>query len=235
VIQNFKKISDHTKEKKVGEIIKFNDPIDFIRIEVIDKDTQNRIDFEYSDKIYRCGVVYHGGTVPNLEQEGVLGKFIEKTDGYKKKSSGKAIYCCHVMKDVLGYPTGHIDDFSEQFPNACPYVYKLILKKGSLFFYSAWGDVVMQELEIENLKALKLCGVHSGKNIVNGPGTTEISIITPECVEKIEKLTLDQMKKIIDDEKGIASYVADSESIETWLKKFEYYQRKKGVFLENHN
>jgi len=229
VIQNFNKISDYTKEKKVEEIIKFKDPIKFIKMEVTDKDTKNKIDFS-SDKIYRCGnVVYHGGTVHNLEKEGELGKFIEKTGNYKEFKSGKGIYCCHVMKDVLFYPLGHIKKFKE-YENACPTVYKLTLKKGSLFFYSEHGDTKMEPQEIENLKALKLCGVHSGEEIVQGPGTTEVSIITPECVEKIEKLSLDQMKKIIDDEKEISSRVSGQEDTERWLGEFEDYQRKKGVF-----
>lgn len=230
VIQNFKKISDHTKEKKVGEIIKFKDPIKFIKMEVTDKDTKNKIDFS-GDKIYRCGnVVYHGGTVPNLEKEGVLGKFIEKTGNYIQTVSGKGIYCCHVMKDVLFYPLGRIETLTKKYADACPTVYKLTLKKGSLFFYSEHGDTNMEPQEIENLKALKLCGVHSGEEIVAGPGTTEVSIITPECVEKIEKLSLDQMKKIIDDEKEIYSRVAGQEDTERRLGEIKDYQEKNRFF-----
>lgn len=229
VMQNFKKISEHIKEKKVSEIIKFKNPINFIKMEVTDKDTQNKID--YSDKIYKCGnVVYHGGTVPNLEQEGELEKFIEKKGKYKENLSGKGIYCCHVMKDVLSYPIGRTLEFSRNFPDACPTVYKLTLRKGSLFFYTEHGDTLMEPQEIENLKALKLCGVHSGTKLVNGPGTTEISIITPECVEKVEKLSLDQMKDIIDDEKKIFSHVSRPEDIERLLGVYKNYQEKNRFF-----
>lgn len=234
VIDGFKwlksKISDKTV-KEITEDSKFGDK-GFVNQKTIIVQESDSKSLKYEDGKTYCGNVFYIGVIfPNLTIE-QMSDYINKRGRFRETHSGKALYCTTHPSAAAQYAWLRTDQTKEflKLDQYAPTVYKLTIKPGSKFLEVYKGDTSIEPSEIEQLKRLGLTGLHSGNNEVIGGNTQETTIIDPNCIDKIEKMSISELEAISDTDWRSGSKSDKSRilnGIKEWNKPYETAQKMK--------
>jgi hypothetical protein len=234
VIDGFKwlksKISDKTV-KEITEDSKFGDKGFGNQKTIIVQESDSK-SLKYEDGKTYCGNVFYIGVIfPDLTIE-QMSDYINKRGRFRETHSGKALYCTTHASAAAQYAWLRTDQTKEflKLDQYAPTVYKLIIKPGSKFLELYKGDTSIEPSEIEQLKRLGLIGLHSGNNEVMGGNTQETTIIDPNCIDKIEKMSISELEAISDVDWRSGSKSDKSRilnGIKEWNKPYETAQKMK--------
>ncbi len=234
VIDGFKwlrsKISDKTV-KEITEDSKFGDKGFGNQKTIIVQESDSK-SLKYEDGKTYCGNVFYIGVIfPDLTIE-QMSDYINKRGRFRETHSGKALYCTTHPSAAAQYAWLRTDQTKEflKLDQYAPTVYKLIIKPGSKFLEVYKGDTSIEPSEIEQLKRLGLIGLHSGNNEVMGGNTQETTIIDPNCIDKIEKMSISELEAISDVDWRSGSKSDKSRilnGIKEWNKPYETAQKMK--------
>ncbi len=234
VIDGFKwlrsKISDKTV-KEITEDSKFGDKGFGNQKTIIVQESDSK-SLKYEDGKTYCGNVFYIGVIfPDLTIE-QMSDYINKRGRFRETHSGKALYCTTHPSAAAQYAWLRTDQTKEflKLDQYAPTVYKLIIKPGSKFLEVYKGDTSIEPSEIEQLKRLGLIGLHSGNNEVMGGNTQETTIIDPNCIDKIEKMSISELEAISDTDWRSGSKsdkIRILNGIKEWNKPYETAQKMK--------
>jgi len=234
VIDGFKWLKSKILDKTVKEIIedsKFGD-VGFRNKKIITVQESDSKSLKYEDGKTYCGNVFYVGVIfPDLTID-QMSDYINKKGRFIETHSGKALYCTTHPSAAAQYAYLRTDQTKNflKLGQYAPTVYKLTIKPGSKFLELYKGDTSIEPSEIQQLKRLGLIGLHSGNNKVMGGNTQETTIIEPDCIDKIEKMSISELEAISD-----ADWRSGSESnkrgilddIKEWNKPYEISQKMK--------
>lgn len=192
--QDYQKAIEWTKEelagKKVSEILK---SIIKEKIVVIEK-SDSKETKEGGDKLVAGNIVYSGQNFNNLNLDN-LSRFINK-EGYEESYSGKGIYTTNNIPYAFYYCNLRFGLINQKVSDTLfPTIYKITLKPGTEFFYK--GDTNISDDELKSALICGVAGFHSGNKIVNNQ-SVEISIFTPDCIEKMEAIKPEELISYLD-------------------------------------
>lgn len=234
VIDGFKWLKSKILDKTVKEIIedsKFGD-VGFVNQKIIIVQESDSKSLKYEDGKTYCGNVFYIGVIfPDLTID-QMSDYINKRGRFIETHSGKALYCTTHPSAAAQYAylrTNQTLSFLKLGQYA-PTVYKLTIKPGSKFLELYKGDASIEPSETEQLKRLGLIGLHSGNNKVIGGNTQETTIIEPNCIDKIEKMSIPELEAISNSDWRSGSESDKSvilNGIKEWNKPYEISQKMK--------
>lgn len=234
VIDGFKWLKSKILDKTVREITqegKFGDK-GFGNQKFITVQESDSKSLKYEDGKTYCGNVFYIGVIfPDLTID-QMSDYINKKGRFRETHSGKALYCTTHPSAAAQYACLRTDQTKEflKLDQYAPTVYKLIIKPGSKFLEVYKGDTSIEPSEIEQLKRLGLIGLHSGNNEVMGGNTQETTIIDPNCIDKIEKMSISELEAISDTDWRSGSKsdkIRILNGIKEWNKPYETAQKMK--------
>jgi hypothetical protein len=234
VIDGFKWLKSKILEKTVREITedsKFGD-VGFGNQKFIIVQESDSKSLKYEDGKTYCGNVFYIGVIfPDLTID-EMSDYINKRGRFRETHSGKSLYCTTHPSAAAQYAYLRTDQTISflKLGQYAPTVYKLTIKPGSKFLEVYKGDTSIEPSEIEQLKRLGLIGLHSGNNQVMGGNTQETTIIEPNCINEIEKMTISELESISDADWRSGSKSDKSRilnGIKEWNKPYETSQKMK--------
>ena len=235
VIDGFKWLKSKILDKTVREITedsKFGN-VGFGNQKTIIVQESDSKSLKYEDGKTYCGNVFYIGVIfPNLTIE-QMDDYINKRGRFRETHSGKALYCTTHPSAAAQYAWLRTDQTTSflKLGQYAPTVYKLTIKPGSKFIEVYKGDTSIEPSEIEQLKRLGLIGLHSGNNEVMGGNTQETTIIDPDCIDKIEKMSISELEAISDADWRSGAKSSDKsrilDGIKEWNKPYETAQKMK--------
>ena len=235
VIDGFKWLKSKILDKTVREITedsKFGN-VGFGNQKTIIVQESDSKSLKYEDGKTYCGNVFYIGVIfPNLTIE-QMDDYINKRGRFRETHSGKALYCTTHPSAAAQYAWLRTDQTTSflKLGQYAPTVYKLTIKPDSKFVEVYKGDTSIDPSEIEQLKRLGLIGLHSGNNEVMGGNTQETTIIDPDCIDKIEKMSISELEAISDADWRSGAKSSDKsrilDGIKEWNKPYETAQKMK--------
>ena len=235
VIDGFKWLKSKILDKTVREITedsKFGN-VGFGNQKTIIVQESDSKSLKYEDGKTYCGNVFYIGVIfPDLTIE-QMDDYINKRGRFRETHSGKALYCTTHPSAAAQYAWLRTDQTTSflKLGQYAPTVYKLTIKPDSKFVEVYKGDTSIDPSEIEQLKRLGLIGLHSGNNEVMGGNTQETTIIDPDCIDKIEKMSISELEAISDADWRSGAKSSDKsrilDGIKEWNKPYETAQKMK--------
>lgn len=178
---------------------------------VILEDSDRKIATQAEDDEYgkylNCGnILYFGSIRSNLSLDNIE-KYMKKIGHVVRESGAGALYCTTYPSAAVQYAylrteqvknTSRGEAIKKKESGYYPTIYKITLKPGSKFLHES--DTDMSRDEIEKYLKMGLMGIHSGNDEVGGGNTQESAIVNSECIKNVEKVSIEEIESISDED-----------------------------------
>lgn len=178
---------------------------------VILEDSDRKIAVQAKDdengKYLTCGnILYFGSIRSNLSLDNIE-KYMKKIGHVVRESGAGALYCTTYPSAAVQYAwlrteqvknTSRGEAIKKKESGYYPTIYKITLKPGSKFLHESDTDISRDE--IEKYLKMGLMGIHSGNDEVGGGNTQESAIVNSECIKNVEKVSIEEIESISDED-----------------------------------
>lgn len=181
--------------------------LDLVILEDSDRKIATQAEDDEYGKYLNCGnILYFGSIRSNLSLDNIE-KYMKKIGHVVRESGAGALYCTTYPSAAVQYAylrteqvknTSRGESIKKKESGYYPTIYKITLKPGSKFLHES--DTDMSRDEIEKLMKMGLMGIHSGNDEVGGGNTQESAIVNSECIKNVEKVSIEEIESISDED-----------------------------------